>query len=248
MSKTITTTELEARGWTRALCTLYLTKRNGRYCREDAEIAEKTDTWRQDAARAAEGCSVSYSSSDLRERGWSRSMIKELLPEPDQIIKLNTAGTRVFHLYRAERAEKIEVDPAFTGRAAKAARRSTVASEIAERRANEVHELATVMAGKILISDPPENWESLVALALGHQQERYDSRRVAGTVHEADDATVERWCRNYLRHACSNYDAMLDDIQTRFSGVPDVTTIYDDVIRPRIDALVDTLIAELQQP
>lgn len=236
---------LEERGWDSDLRRLYLPDQYGWFVLDCALAAESTPEWQRDAERVAEGRALLYTRNDLKERGWSVSMIRSLLGEPRVVAELNQSGTRVLHLYHALDVEAAEAEDGFVERRRKAARRSAAGRAATAGRAAEVRRVAAARAAELVVT-PPESLEQLEASAIAHQNRLYDLR---GELHRdpfsADRETIDRWCRNYLRHQCSAYDRLLDELTNKFAGVPGVTDIYDEIVRPRIDALVDRSMADI---
>ena len=245
-TKSIRVAELEKRGWTKELRTAYLARNFSTYYRDDAEEAEKRPDWQRDARRAAEGKRVFYSTADLKERGWTNTMIKKLLGEPDCVIPLSTTGVQVAYRYYASVVNEIESTDEFRTRLAAAEKRSQRGREISRQRAHEALEFAREQVKQLQVY-PPRSWAALKSLAVKHKQAYYCSRSYYEyDASSAEDETVERWCENYLRHECSNYDWMLQLLRDKFSGMPGVNDIYDQVVRPEADKLVADAITTLK--
>lgn len=108
--------ELTDRGWTKDMCSIYLRTANAWYSVVDVASAESTTEWRADALRARRGLAVAFRRPELRQRGWSDTMINDLLDEP-VVLPLNRSGTRTAHLWRAAIVEQVEDSPEFCERA-----------------------------------------------------------------------------------------------------------------------------------
>ncbi|WP_098469657.1 hypothetical protein [Serinibacter salmoneus] len=239
--------ELESRGWTRELARYYLPRAGGGWYDLAAALeVEKTPQWQEDKAYTGAGNSFTFMKSDLKERGWSPAMIRDLLGDPDLVVDHNQAGTRVAHLFRAVRVEAAEATPEFKERIAKAGARAKRGKAAAEDRSQEVHAAVQERAARLRV-DPPSDLATLRELALAHQEDLYLVRGEFGRdVAGADAETVDRWCGNYLRHVCSNYDALLAEVSSAFRGVPGVNDVYANVVRPRVDELVESAMRELR--
>ena len=59
---------------------------------------------------------------------------------------------------------------------------------------------------------------------------------------------MERWCENYLRHECSNYDELLEHVESEFRGQPGVRELYSSIVRPVVDRKVDEVMYALHNP
>lgn len=209
--------DLEGRGWTRDLVTLYLSSDNAWYDAPDVVAVEKTSEWQKDHGRVMAGKPVLMRRDDLRDRGWSRNMITEHLPEPDIEVVLNSAGTRKVYLYKATRVEDLEAEPWWTERAAVAAKRALAGELAAEKRADATREWAESV--EIVIPHIP--LESLFEQAVEHYQnlwaERGEYRYAPSATAQDQDSRrfLERIAVNYLRHTQSDYEAYLENASGR---------------------------------
>ncbi len=170
---------------------------------------ESTAEWQHDAVRARDGRPILLTRDQLRERGWTPTMITRLVGDPHRVIPLNTSGTRVIHKFRADVIEAAENTDEFARRVAQAARRSAAGKEASARRAAEVRAAAVARAERLSVT-PPATWSRLRDRALRrHGIHHLDS-------DGPDPDTIDRWCRNYLRHECSNYDALLRSLTAEY--------------------------------
>lgn len=241
--KRVRTAFLDDRGWTRDLRRKYLRDiTGGGYSLTEAERIEQTEEWKTDARRAADNQPILFARQDLKERGWTPTMVKQFLGEPDLITSLNSSGTRVVHQFFAERVEQAEQSERFAKRREVAAARSKRGKAITDQQAEETRKTVRQWADSMTIK-PPATLDTLRDLALRHQEELYRQRdRWDESTAGADPETVERWCRNYLRHKCTDYDRLLNRAMREFAGTPGVREIYEYIVRPRVDALVaDTM-------
>ncbi|MDO0915760.1 hypothetical protein QQM39_34535 [Streptomyces sp. DT2A-34] len=161
------------------------------------------------------------SAAGLRARGWTPSMVRQLLGEPDML-----AGHPIFRsaprtrLYRMERIEAAERSEEFRAIAAAAARRSGAARAAAARRRREV--LARIAAEPMDV--PQLAPDRLAALAVEHrnrQEEKRTSGRWQGgrgrvaepaTVESAEPAALDRWKVDYLRHRLTRHHEILGEL------------------------------------
>lgn len=231
--------KLIERGWTKELVSLYLPpfhECNGLYPLSDVEKIEHTPEWKADRSSSAAGEHISLSKADLKSRGWSLSMMEKLLGEPDFIIRLRQR--RVMHKYRVSRITEAEHGEVFQELKKSAATRSARGKAVTDKRAEAVRTAVHKMSEQLKVSPPP-TLNALRKLALDAQQEWYDGGEQGYSVEGVDHATVDRWCRNYLRHNCSNYEDLLERIEYEFRGQPGVRELYDDIVRPMIDRKVN---------
>ncbi|CAM3986322.1 hypothetical protein NOGI109294_21170 [Nocardiopsis gilva] len=160
---------------------------------------------------------------DLRQRGWSPAMIRDLLGEPD-----HTRPNPIFRsgapmaLYRVSRVEDAEAGSDFTRRAEQAARRAAAARHNAQRRRDATLEM--IRAAPI---DVPDMDRRLLAeRAVAHRNRRVDSDAedpglfpFPARVEDVPTAVRHRWEVNYLRHARTPYDSLLADLRGRVGRV-----------------------------
>ncbi|MGA5702334.1 hypothetical protein [Peterkaempfera bronchialis] len=158
-----------------------------------------------------------YTLGALRARGWTPSMVRDLLGEPDAQGRSPFYGpavpTRMYAIGRVETAEGTEE---FARSLAAAARRSAAAREAAARRRREV--LDRIVAEPVEV--PRLSRDELAEQAVRHRNRRDRERAwdrpdhvprpaVAATT---DAAALARWQVDYLRHRLTGYDALLDGL------------------------------------
>lgn len=244
--KRVRFSELESRGWRRDLAHIHDLESNNNWWDLDRAIqVEQTVEWQEDTARLANNMAVTYTRLDLKNRGWTEAMIRDFLGGPHATRPLNRSGTHFQYLWRATIVEEIEADENFQERMSAAAKRSAVGHDAADARTVRVRTAVRKRAERLTI-DPPQSLEELRENAVKSRQSWYNASSYGGDAGMADDATVDRWCRNYLRHNCSNYDSLLHEVTSEFRGIPGVRDVYDEIIRPHIDELVDDTITELK--
>jgi len=145
----------------------------------------------------------------LRERGWTPAMVRDLLGEPDE-LRPNPAYRTAppMRLWSAERVADAEADPGFTARKSRAQSRSAPSAKAAGRKRDELLEKVSAVE----ISVPQMAWNTLVrgacahynALQLARGNDDYDQ-----ATPDSDPAFLERIAVNYLRHELSDYEPEL---------------------------------------
>ena len=153
----------------------------------------------------------------LRARGWTPAIIQRLLGEPDRLARNPyfriAAPTR---LYAHTRVEAAECTEEFAVLLAAAARRSAVGREAADRKRQAV--LARIAALRVAV--PRMAPVVLAERAVAHRNrrdlerswDRPDHLPDPASVATADPGALLRWQVNYLRHALTDYDALLDGL------------------------------------
>ncbi len=238
--------KLIERGWTDELVSLYLQPFHlchGLHPVSDVERIERGAEWKADRAASEDMECISISKTDLKSRGWSLSMMEKLLVEPDFVIQLRQ--NRIMHKYRMSRVVAAESSDMFQDLKKATAARSVRGKAVSAKRAEAVRAAATELSEKLRVSPPP-TFNALKKLALDARQEWYDETDQWRSVNGADGETVDRWCRNYLRHECSNYDDLLEQIEYEFRGQPGVRDLYDAIVRPVIDQKVNDAMRALR--
>ncbi|MER7111731.1 hypothetical protein [Streptomyces sp. NPDC000229] len=169
----------------------------------------------------------------LRQRGWTDAMVRDLLGEPDvQGRDPRRWSVAPVRLYLLARVEAVERTPEFAECSAAAGRSGAAARAAAERRRQAV--LAAVRAEPIRVPLLPE--PELERRAVRHRRlvggspgagsgPAPGAAGAGGTSRSAgaggagpgpggsDDAgALVRWQVDYLRHALSRYDTLLDGL------------------------------------
>lgn len=153
----------------------------------------------------------------LRHRGWTPSMVAKLLGAPDLTVRNpRFRGAAPSRLYSAARVEAAEATDAFAALASAASRRAACSRAASERRRRAV--LAEVEGLHIRV--PRLTPECLTRRAVAHRNQR-DAQRACrrgdhlplpARVDAAEPGALRRWQVNYLRHALTDYDAVLDGL------------------------------------
>ena len=182
-------------------------------------------------------CSVS-------NRGWTPAMIRDWLGDPNASLEERDAGRKTApyrtvnerQLYWEDRVIAAESSDAFRERLALAGKRRTQAQKAAAGRAENLRKWARTV--DIEWQNPPRDTERALETGLHHWQRR--SRHSRSDGKDADSDTRKRWARNYIRHRCMKYEALLDETSTK----PGVREAYA-IIRDRCDEMIDERYPEL---
>ncbi|WP_418959885.1 hypothetical protein [Streptomyces tritici] len=142
----------------------------------------------------------------LRRRGWTDTMVRSLLGEPDvqgrSPRRWSLAPVRLYLLARVEAVERTE-EFALCARAPGGSR-SAAAAAGAQARRQAV--LAAIGAEPIAVPRLPG--PELARRAVRHRR----LLGAAGGPAEITPAALVRWQVNYLRHALKRYEALLDGL------------------------------------
>jgi hypothetical protein len=151
-------------------------------------------------------------------------------------------------LYARARVEATEGTDEFQDRQSAALRRAAVSRAVAER--HRAKTMGRIKAARIEV--PLLGWDELVERAVAHRNHRnleYAFERgedpYLAAAGEVDDSTLVRWSVNYLRHALSDYDRLLDEL-TGATGKADASAllrqrVYEAIARtyPHLGAECD---------
>ena len=166
------------------------------------------------------------SEDELRKRGWTKTMIQNLLGQAD------AEGSNPHHNARApmkfweiKRVAAAEQSARFRELRLSANNRSAKAKAIAAQRAIDLLDWARNV--KIEWIQAPVTEEDAMAKAVLSWQRR-NGRRAEGIGLE----TVKRWARNYARHECMTYDNILNATSRK----PGVNEAYA-IIRARCERM-----------
>lgn len=252
-SKKIRVSKLYSRGWDRDMLSFHWPEPlRSSWCEIDtARKLERCKAVAEDRERVKQGLPSGYRTRDLQDRGWAKTMIRDFLGEPDAVVTLNSRGDRVMYLFRAARVEAAESREDFQSRRHKAAKRSAASRSVSEERREATLADARERASRIkILRGTPTNWGTLLDRALRSKQKHYDQMMYEcdhepRSAYGADDETIQRWVRNYLRHRCTNYDALLASASRIARGKPGAVEVYESVIRPAVDDVVEEHIESL---
>lgn len=237
--KTISLEDLFNRGWSREMFPLHWPEKkardNARYCLETVRRLERRKKVREDRQRVRAGLPVAYIAGDLRDRGWTKAMIRDLLGEPEAKIEAHWSGY-TYHLYRAARVEEAEAQDSFQDRVKRAKKRSASAAKAAERRREQTLTEAEHLAQQLRFRPgTPESLDDVVEMLPQYTD-------------GVDTQTVHRWCDNFLRHECTNYEAILAQAKYNSRGQPGAYDVYAGIIRPAVDDMISHRFPTLIQP
>ena len=151
----------------------------------------------------------------LKDKGWTDAMIRDLLGESDDTRQNPKGVTKPrMKMWLVSRVDEVQNDPSFDNRLVKARNRSAIGTKAAEARAQELADLVS----KIEITVTEWSMASAVELAIGHynvlKEERvgfrYDWEPAAA---DSDPEFLDRITVNFLRHECTTYDSLVNNLK-----------------------------------
>ena len=184
------------------------------------------------------------STSDLIDRGWTRGLIKKLMPAPCK-KQCNYYTKRTCHLYDQVRAAKIEEGGEFKLMQAKASIRSKNAKEVAESKRKENMEKAENLLIEVTRIESDDLTKSAIDSYNWHHQYK-DGRNVnyeyIPACKESDTKFLNRIKVNYIRHELTCYE---ENLAALFGKIGRDETAH--IIRRRIFDKIKEVYPELAE-
>lgn len=155
----------------------------------------------------------------LLERGWTKSMITKLLPDP--VLKNNPYNrSSSIKLWELETIEQIEKQPYFMDAKKAAEKRKASAKKAKETQFKNLMAIMQTAIDSTTIKMLDD--EALRRKAIYHAKERY-LRKLGNDYFDGnnlEEATICRWVVNYIRHQLvkCNYHATYDNVLYNFRG------------------------------
>lgn len=179
----------------------------------------------------------------LKERGWTAAMIRDLLGDPDELRpNPRYRSAAPMRLWSADRVAAIESGADFTARLTASKKRSAVSVAAADRRREQLLDALS----EVTVTVPGLGDDELGRKAILHRN-RVSEFHPSGAPRESfewadpdrplgvDSGALERWEVNYLRHVLTRYERELDAVAGKV-GVRDAV----DMIREKVyDAIAD---------
>jgi hypothetical protein len=168
--------------------------------------------------------------SGLKERGWTESLIKSFLPEPDQIMR-NPVFRKAapMQLYSIDRVAEVEKLPEFQTAQQKALQKRQVGLQVADRRRSD-----TIASAKALPSPrlPALDREKLTARAVSHYNRLWEERGTDkfATI-DSDLAFLRRISVNYVRHMLTDYERNLNALFGQIGKAEAITLVRKKVLQ-----------------
>lgn len=150
--------------------------------------------------------------STLKSRGWTESMVRDLLGDPDvQSPNPHYRSGPPMRLYSIARVESVEETPAWADRRDKAAAHSESRRASASKAAATKRAKLLAWVNKLRIDVPRIDDDKLTELACNHYNDLWADR---GKSHKYADPSddpefLDRITVNYLRHVGSKYESLL---------------------------------------
>lgn len=164
-----------------------------------------------------------YCKAQLKERGWTDGAIKKFLGDADDTRPnpryRNAAPTLLWEESKVKQAEASEAFQQWLTGSAQKRKKASVAQR--ERMAKAREETIALFAEQITKSTETalarfESIEKLERKAIQHWAANKESRQFEPVEIPSranlDALTVSRWVENYVRHALTNYEGLLNEL------------------------------------
>jgi hypothetical protein len=187
----------------------------------------------------------------LKERGWTEAMVRDLLGEPDRRApNPHYRSAPPMRLWAPDRVTDIEVGEDFAARLKSGKTRSAASVAAADKRREQ---LLDVVSG-ITVTVPQLSGDELARTAMRHRNDarafhhsgapRDDIEWVNPDAPDAvDSATLDRWKVNYLRHRLTDYERHLEEVAGKV-GVRDAKSMIRREVYDAIAERYPSLAAE----
>lgn len=168
--------------------------------------------------------------AQLRQRGWTETLIRRYLGEPDQRVTRYLYATQV-RLFALSRVEEAEARADFQADRERAIQHKLAAARAVETKRRKMAEHLAALRAEVPVLDRDE----LVARACEHYNSRkynqWERRGYSDDFYfreatpDSDPTFLERICVNYLRHALSDYERQLEQV----AGKVGVACAYESI-------------------
>ncbi len=177
-----------------------------------------------------------HTSASLKERGWSDTMIKNILGEPDDYMdNPHYKCAAPMRLWTVEHVRKAERRKVFKEAAAKYAARKDGAAAAARKAVETKREKCLSYARTVTIDIPVMPKDELLTEAIDSYNEwhLWDRRCLMLADKDSDPDFLNRITVNYLRHECTEYDEHLREL----SGSVGIEEAHD-ILKGRVNEAI----------
>lgn len=170
------------------------------------------------------------SQSAIIEMGWTRTMISKLLPEPTLKPNPHYSKAAPMKLWDKETVIAVMETEDFKNELEKANRRKNSAVKAVKTKETKLVEKMKSLAEGVSLRVIPE--KVLLSCALSEKEKYYNSREIV-YMESPDEATINRWVVNYIRHNLVDYDSMLEQLIAK-TGKDEAYFVLKSIILEKI--------------
>lgn len=150
--------------------------------------------------------------STVKSYGFTDTLIRELLPEPELVINPHYRSGPKMKLWDVTVVESAMKTESFLAAMEKRNNRRESAKKAVRTKTSKLQLQVDEFIKSVKISRIP--LERLRSAAIRDKQKWYDLNGIYDKFAEdADDSTVKRWMVNYIRHNMVEYDHEIDDMK-----------------------------------
>lgn len=179
--------------------------------------------------------------TEVKNLGFSETLIKNLLPEPEEKPNPYSKRAAKMCLWREEDVKAAMSDKRFTDYQEIRVKRQAASKKAVMTKTQRLVDTYVEIANKITITVRPLS--EIREEALKAKESWYESNnRYYDDVCYADEYTVNRWMVNYIRHHLTHYDEHLYDLKGKTgkdSAYKDFVVIILEKIAEAYPALKD---------
>jgi hypothetical protein len=171
--------------------------------------------------------------SSLKERGWTQSLINKFLSQPD-LLKINPyyKCAAPMKLYKLDRITCVEESKEFKCQTIIVAKRKESSLKAIKTKLDKMKNYLNA----ININLPQLSKEELLKRACFHYNNMQQQREINGLSHSeipatknSDTSFLDRICVNYLRHCLTSYEKELDAIYGKVGFIDGYLEIRDKI-------------------
>ena len=173
--------------------------------------------------------------TELKERGWTDSIIKSLNVEPDEERpnpKYKSASP--MKLYKLEKIKSLEATPEFEQLYEKSLKRRASAEKAVETKREKLIEFAENVKIEVRYMPEPQLTRNAISAYNSWNVEKIYSGKCEAASTRSDEIFLIRIRNNYIRHQLTNYDAILAQIRSKV-GTHEVYDTIREKIAERIN-------------
>ena len=165
-----------------------------------------------------------WSLAALKERGWTESLVRKLLGDPDEkACNPHYICAAPQRLYLRTRVKKVEASSIFETEIVEVRKRKEKAKMVAEkRRCKFLEDVKKSIKFQVKVLEDSE----LIRRACDHYNAG-DSEFLASP--KSSQEFLDRTCVNYLRHCLTDYDEQLDNLRGQV-GVDEARLIVQEAV------------------
>ena len=148
--------------------------------------------------------------TDLKERGWTNSMVEKLLPEPMLFPNPRYRSAAPMKRWWIEEVEAVEQTQEFQILFQKAAKRRASGYAVAAKRRVETMNMVNNVIENLQVQVLPKN--VLERETLGAKEYWESQKSNFEGIYNVSDQVLVRWEVNFIRHNLTNYDYVLNNL------------------------------------